>query len=82
MDQSPLAFEFLKGRTYNKRGEKTVLLKGANISAPQSALLLLCHVRLVNFCLRLCIGFVEHSSNLTLNCILLVVFSSDTSSTP
>jgi hypothetical protein len=32
MDQSPLAFEFLKGRTYNKRGEKIVVLKGAKSS--------------------------------------------------
>jgi hypothetical protein len=24
IDQSPLPFEFLKGRTYTKRGEKTV----------------------------------------------------------
>jgi hypothetical protein len=29
MDQSPLAFEFLKGQTYEKRGERTVCLKGA-----------------------------------------------------
>jgi hypothetical protein len=29
MDQSPLAFEFLKGKTYAKRGERTILLKGA-----------------------------------------------------
>jgi hypothetical protein len=28
MDQSPLPFEFLKGRTYAKKGEKTVRLKG------------------------------------------------------
>jgi len=28
IDQSPLPFEFLKGRTYAKRGEKTVRLKG------------------------------------------------------
>jgi hypothetical protein len=28
MDQSPLAFEFLKGKTYAKRGEKTMRLKG------------------------------------------------------
>ena len=27
MDQSPLLFEFLKGRIYVKRGEKTVRLK-------------------------------------------------------
>jgi len=27
MDQSPLLFEFLKGRIYTKRGEKTVRLK-------------------------------------------------------
>ena len=27
MDQLPLLFEFLKGRTYVKRGEKTVRLK-------------------------------------------------------
>jgi hypothetical protein len=27
MDQSPLPFEFLKGRTYAKRREKTVRLK-------------------------------------------------------
>jgi hypothetical protein len=29
MDQSPLPFEFLKGRTYAKKGEKTVRLKGS-----------------------------------------------------
>jgi hypothetical protein len=28
MDQSPLPFEFLKGRTYAKKGEKTIQLKG------------------------------------------------------
>jgi len=28
MDQSPLPFEFLKGRTYAKKGEKTIRLKG------------------------------------------------------
>jgi hypothetical protein len=28
IDQSPLLFEFLKGRTYTKRGEKTIRLKG------------------------------------------------------
>jgi hypothetical protein len=28
MDQSPLAFEFLKGKTYAKRGDRTVTLKG------------------------------------------------------
>jgi hypothetical protein len=28
IDQSPLAFEFLKGQTYNRRGEKIVVLKG------------------------------------------------------
>jgi hypothetical protein len=28
MDQSPLAFEFLKGQTYAHRGEKIVRLKG------------------------------------------------------
>jgi hypothetical protein len=28
MDQSPLLFEFLKGRIYAKRGEKTIRLKG------------------------------------------------------
>ena len=27
MDQSPLLFEYLKGRTYAKRGDKTVRLK-------------------------------------------------------
>ena len=27
MDQSPLAFEFLRGRTYTKRGSRTVRLK-------------------------------------------------------
>jgi hypothetical protein len=27
IDQSPLLFEFLKGRIYTKRGEKTVRLK-------------------------------------------------------
>jgi hypothetical protein len=29
MDQSPLAFEFLKGRTLAWRGDRTVTLKGA-----------------------------------------------------
>jgi hypothetical protein len=28
MDQSPLPFEHLKGRTYEKKGNKTVRLKG------------------------------------------------------
>jgi hypothetical protein len=28
IDQLPLAFEFLKGKTYAKKGEKTVRLKG------------------------------------------------------
>jgi len=28
MDQSPLPFELCKGRTYNKKGEKTIRLKG------------------------------------------------------
>jgi hypothetical protein len=27
IDQSPLLFEFLKGRTYAKKGDKTVCLK-------------------------------------------------------
>ena len=29
MDQSPLTFEFLKGKTLKKKGSKTVRLKGA-----------------------------------------------------
>ena len=28
IDQSPLPFEFLKGRIYTKKGEKTIRLKG------------------------------------------------------
>ena len=31
MDQSPLPFEFLKGRIYAKKGEKTVRLKGGKL---------------------------------------------------
>jgi hypothetical protein len=32
IDQSPLPFEHLKGRTYKKRGNKTVRLKGGKSS--------------------------------------------------
>ena len=32
MDQSPLPFEHLKGRTYEKKGNKTVRLKGGKSS--------------------------------------------------
>jgi hypothetical protein len=29
MDQTPILFEFLKGKTYAKRGDRTITIKGA-----------------------------------------------------